>query len=364
MPRLVHVGERGLRVPEGAREWRLGATGGGTLDSLALLPEPGAAAPLAAGQVRVGLRALGINFRDVLIALGMYPGAAEVGVEGSGVVLEVGEGVTGLAVGDRVMGLIGVGFGSVAVTDHRYLVRIPEGWSFQQAASVPAAFLTAYYGLCDLAGLRAGESVLIHAATGGVGMAATQVARHLGARVFGTASPGKWGVLRELGFEDACFASSRTAEFEEHFLAETSGAGMDVVVDCLAGELVDASLRLLPRGGRFIEMGKTDVRDAGTVARTYPGVAYQAVDLMAADPERIQQMLAELAGLFEAGELTPLPCTAWDVRCAQDAFRYMSQARHIGKIVLNVPKALDLDGTVLITGGTGSLGAMVARHLV
>ncbi|MFD8726287.1 SDR family NAD(P)-dependent oxidoreductase, partial [Streptomyces sp. NPDC059629] len=363
-PRFVHAGERILHVPEDAREWRLGATGGGTLDNLALLPEPGAAAPLAAGQVRVALRALGINFRDVLIALGMYPGAAELGGEGAGVVLEVGEGVTGLAVGDRVMGLTSVGFGSIAVTDHRYIVPMPEGWSFEQAASVPVVFLTAYYGLCDLGGLRAGESVLIHAAAGGVGMAATQIARHLGARVFGTASPGKWAVLRELGFEDTCIASSRTAEFEEHFLTGTSGAGMDVVLDCLAGELVDASLRLLPRGGRFIEMGKTDIRDAGTVARTYPGVAYQAFDLIEAGPDRIQQMLTELMGLFEAGALTPLPRTTWDVRSAPEAFRHMSQAQHIGKIVLSVPKPLDVEGTVLVTGGTGSLGALLARHLV
>ncbi len=362
VPRLVPAGKRALQIPE-AHEWRLSAIGG-TLDSLALVPEPGAAAPLAAGQVRVGLRALGLNFRDVLIALGMYPGAAEVGGEGAGVVLEVGEGVTGLAVGDRVMGLTGVGYGPVAVADHRCLVRIPEGWSFQQAATVPVVFLTAYYGLCDLGGLRAGESVLVHAAAGGVGMAATQLARHLGARVFGTASPGKWGVLRELGFDDAGIASSRTAEFEEHFLTGTSGAGMDVVLDCLAGELVDASLRLLPRGGRFIEMGKTDIRDAGVVASEHPGVAYQAFDVFDAGLDRIQQMLVELVGLFEAGELTPLPFTAWDVRRAPDAFRYMSQARHVGKIVLSVPEPLDLEGTVVVTGGTGSLGAVVARHLV
>ncbi|MFD8387166.1 SDR family NAD(P)-dependent oxidoreductase, partial [Streptomyces sp. NPDC059679] len=134
--------------------------------------------------------------------------------------------------------------------------------------------------------------------------------------------------------------------------------------DCLAGELVDASLRLLPRGGRFIEMGKTDIRDAGVVAGEHPGVAYQAFDVFDAGLDRIQQMLVELVGLFEAGELTPLPFTAWDVRRAPDAFRYMSQARHVGKIVLSVPEPLDLEGTVVVTGGTGSLGAVVARHLV
>ncbi|MFJ9034711.1 SDR family NAD(P)-dependent oxidoreductase [Streptomyces sp. NPDC102274] len=362
-PRLTPAAEGVLRMPADTSEWRLVATGGGTPDSLALLPDPGAAAPLAAGQVRVGLRALGINFRDVLLTLGMFEEEAEVGGEGAGVVLEVGEGVTGLAVGDRVMGLTGDRFGSVTVTDHRYLVRMPAGWSFQQAASVPVVFLTAYYGLCDLAGLRAGESVLVHAAAGGVGMAATQIARHLGARVLGTASESKWAVLRELGFADERIASSRTAEFEERFLTATSGAGVDVVLNSLAGELVDASLRLLPRGGRFMEMGKTDIRDADAVARAHSGVDYQAFDLTEAGPDRIQQMLTELVALFDAGVLTALPRTTWDVRCAPEAFRYMSQARHVGKVVLSVPKPFDAEGTVLVSGA-GSLGGLVAKHLV
>ncbi|WP_037886739.1 zinc-binding dehydrogenase, partial [Streptomyces sp. NRRL S-646] len=118
-------------------------------------------------------------------------------------------------------------------------------------------FLTAYYALTELGGVRAGESVLVHAAAGGVGMAATQLARHLGAEVFGTASAGKWDTLRELGLDEAHIASSRDTEFEAAFLAATGGRGMDVVLDSLAGEFVDASLRLLPRGGRFLEMGKT-----------------------------------------------------------------------------------------------------------
>ncbi len=366
VPRLAPAtatAQGALRVPAASPHWRLAATGGGTPESVALLPEPQAEAPLAAGQVRVGLRALGINFRDVLFTLGVALGGAELGSEGAGVVLEVGEGVTGLAPGDRVMGLTGEGFGSVTVTDHRYLVRMPAGWSFQQAASVPIAFLTAYYGLRDLADLRASESVLIHAATGGVGMAATQIARYLGARVLGTASEGKWAVLRELGFERDEIASSRTAVFEERFLAQTSGAGVDVVLDCLAGELVDASLRLLPRGGRFLEMGKTDIRQAGAVASAHAGVSYRAFDLSEAGPDRIQQMLTELTALFDAGALTLLPCTTWDARQAPEAFRYMSQARHIGKIVLTVPRLFDPDGVVVVSGG-GVLGGLVARHLV
>ncbi|WP_159052699.1 SDR family NAD(P)-dependent oxidoreductase, partial [Streptomyces bungoensis] len=212
--------------------------------------------------------------------------------------------------------------------------------------------------------VRAGERVLVHAAAGGVGMAATRLARYLGAEVFATASAGKWGTLRGLGLDEQHIASSRDTDFEAAFLAVTEGRGVDVVLDSLAGEFVDASLRLLPGGGRFLEMGKTDVRDAEAVAAQHPGVAYQAFDLMNVAPERIGQMLAELVALFEQGAIAPLPVTCWDVRRAPEAFRYLSQARHVGKVVLTVPAPLDRDGTVLVTGGTGGLGALVAHHLV
>ncbi|MBW5486581.1 SDR family NAD(P)-dependent oxidoreductase, partial [Streptomyces bambusae] len=365
-PRLARADAGALLAPpQDAQYWRLDTTGGGTLESLALVPFPEAAEPLGAGQVRMDVRAAGLNFRDVLMALGMYPDAIVLGSEASGVVTEVGADVTHVRVGDRVFGMVPHSFGEAAVADARMVARMPEGWSFEQAASVPAVFLTAYYGLVDLAGLRSGERVLVHSAAGGVGMAAVQLARHLGAEVFGTASEGKWDVLRrQVRLEGAHYGSSRDTSFEERFSHATGGRGMDVVLDCLAGELVDASLRLLPRGGRFVEMGKTDVRDPQAVARDYPGVVYQAFDLMEAGPERIGQMLAELAGLFASGALKPLPTRSWDVRRAPEAFRFMSQAKHTGKIVLTVPQGWDPAGTVLVTGGTGTLGALVAKHLV
>ncbi|MEW2161090.1 SDR family NAD(P)-dependent oxidoreductase, partial [Streptomyces sp. NPDC007189] len=365
-PRLGRVpAGGGLPLPEGEPAWHLDSVEKGTLDNLALTPFPEASAELVEGQVRIAVRAAGVNFRDVLNALGMYPGEAGLlGGEGAGVVTEVGPGVTGLAVGDRVMGMFPGSFGPVAVADARTVIRIPARWSFAQAASVPIVFLTAYYALTDLAAVRPGERVLVHAAAGGVGMAATQLARHFGAEVFGTASAGKWGTLRELGLDDRHIASSRDTGFEAAFLAATGGDGVDVVLDSLAGEFVDASLRLLPRGGRFLEMGKTDVRDPQAVAAEHPGVMYRAFDLWEAGPERIGQMLADLVELFEAGALKPLPVTCWDVRQAPDAFRHLSQARHVGKVVLTVPAPLDPQGTVLVTGGTGGLGALVARHLV
>jgi NADPH:quinone reductase-like Zn-dependent oxidoreductase/acyl carrier protein len=364
-PRLARAGSGGvLAAPEGVSEWRLDAGTKGTLEELSLVPAPEMAEPLGPRQVRVSVRAGGLNFRDVLIALDMYPGEAAMGGEGAGVVLELGAEVKGLAVGDRVMGLFS-GFGPVSAADHRLIARIPEGWSFAQAASVPTAFLTAYYALVDLAGLQAGERVLVHAGTGGVGMAAVRLAGYLGAEVFSTASPPKWRTLRSLGLDEAHIASSRTLEFKERFTEGTGGRGVDVVLDSLAGEFVDASLDLLAGGGRFIEMGKTDIRDTDEVSEAHPGVSYRAFDLIEAGPERIAEMLGELLELFESGVLEPLPLTAWDVRRAPEAFRFMSQARHTGKIVLATPApAIDPQGTVLITGGTGALGALLARHLV
>ncbi len=268
-----------LLPPAGVSSWRLDAVAGGTLDGLALVESPEALAPLAEGQIRVGLRAAGLNFRDVLIALGVYPGEALIGSEGAGTVLEVGPGVEDLQVGDRVMGLFVGGFGPVAVTERRGVVRMPAGWSFAEAASVPAVFLTAYYALVDLADVQRGEKLLVHAAAGGVGMAAVQLARHFGVEVFGTASPGKWEALASLGLDGAHVASSRSLEFGERFTDATNGQGVDVVLNSLAGEFVDVSLGLLGPGGRLVEMGKTDVRDRQAVAESHPGVAYRAFDL-------------------------------------------------------------------------------------
>jgi acyl transferase domain-containing protein/NADPH:quinone reductase-like Zn-dependent oxidoreductase len=364
IPRLARpAADAEFAPPAGDRSWRVDLTGRGSLEHVAIVPNEAADSALTSGQVRIAVRAAGVNFRDVALALGMIPEHNTLGLEGSGVVVETAGDVTSVAPGDRVMGLFTGGFGPLAVTDHRNLAPIPAGWTFAEAASVPVVFLTAYHGLAELARLRPGERLLVHSAAGGVGMAALQLARHWGVEVFGTASPGKWDALREQGLDDAHIASSRTLDFEQHVLAHTGGQGVDVVLDCLAREFVDASLRLLPHGGRFVEMGKTDIRDPHAVAERHPGVDYQFFDLVRLEPEHIGRMLAELLPLFEQGVLRPLPVTAWDVRRTREAFRYLGQARHVGKVVLTVPTPLDPDGTVLITGGTGTLGRLIARHL-
>ncbi|MEU2065312.1 MDR/SDR family oxidoreductase, partial [Streptomyces sp. NPDC013455] len=303
-------------------------------------------------------------------------------------------------VGDRVFGVFGDAFAAVVVAEARLLARMPRGWSFAQAASVPVVFATAYMGLVDLAGVRAGERVLVHAAAGGVGMAAVQLARHLGAQVYATASESKWDQVHALGVPLENIASSRTPEFEARFTQATGrdgeptggggelgggggepgngggepgdgepggggGGGMDVVLNCLTGPLLEASLRLCSRrGGRFLELGKTEIRDGEEVARAYPGVVYRAYDLMDAGPARVGEILHILLDWFRQGVLQPVPVTVWDVRQVRQTLRAMQSGRTVGKNVLTLPAALNPDHTVLITGGTGTLGSAVARHLV
>ncbi|MFD5301329.1 SDR family NAD(P)-dependent oxidoreductase [Streptomyces rochei] len=361
VPRLARLTTGAGLLPVPGLPWRLDNTTPGRIDGLALVPCPEVLEAPAGRQVRVEVRAAGLNFRDVLNALGMYPGEAGLlGSEATGVVTAVGPEVTGLSVGDRVMGMVPGGLADTALVDERYLSVVPADWDDETAASVPLVFLTALYAFRDLAGLSAGERVLIHAGAGGVGMAAVQLARHLGAEVFATASEGKWDVLRELGLDGDHIASSRDVGFEEKFRAVTGGRGMDVVLNALAGEFVDASLRITAPGGRFLEMGKTDIRDPETVGG---GVRYRAFDLGEAGPERNKGLLGELLDLFAEGALRPLPVRTWDVRRAREAFRFMSQAKHVGKIVLTMPPRWNPEGTVLITGGTGALGGHLARRL-
>ncbi|MBM7774892.1 acyl transferase domain-containing protein/NADPH:quinone reductase-like Zn-dependent oxidoreductase/acyl carrier protein [Actinokineospora baliensis] len=335
---------RGFALPRGP--WRLVPGVLGSVDDVAPWPvddpEPGA------GQVEIEIRAAGVNFRDVLLALGSYPEPGLMGAEAAGVVRRIGPGVTGLAPGDRVFGLVPGAFGPRVVTDHRFLAPIPPGWSFAVAASVPVAYLTAWHGLFDLGGLRAGETVVVHAAAGGVGQAAVQLARRAGARVFATASPEKQALVRSLGVE--AVASSRDRGFAELF------RGADLVLNCLTGPLLDASIELLSPGGRLIDLGKLDMRDPHQVAHSH-GVTYRAFDLVeSAGPDRIAELLAE------ASQFEPPTPRVWDIRRIAEPLREMRAGTHTGKLVLTVPA--DRRGTVLITGGTGALGGLLARHLV
>ena len=189
----------GLLVPPGDGPWRLGLSSAGTFENLQLEPVPNAGAPLEPGQVRVAMRAIATNFRDVMITLGMFTHDALIGGEGAGVVVEVGPGVTEFIVGESVYGFFPDGSGTLVPGDVRLLQPMPADWSYAEAAAISAVFTTAYMAFIQLAEVRPGQRVLVHAAAGGVGMAAVQLARHLGLEVFATASRGKWDTLRAHG---------------------------------------------------------------------------------------------------------------------------------------------------------------------
>ncbi|WP_307840349.1 type I polyketide synthase [Streptomyces sp. G44] len=367
VPRMAPAAPAGHRIePPADGTHRLGIPDRGTLENLTWVPCPEARAPLTSGQVRIAVHAAGLNFKDVTIALGLVNSTvadAPIGLEGAGVVTEVAADVTRLSPGDRVTGVFNGAFSRVAVADSRMLTHVPDGWSHAEAASIPTTFLTAYYALFRLRNLKKGQRILIHAAAGGVGMAAVQLAKHVGAEIYATASPAKWPALRALGLDDEHLASSRDLEFAEKFRRSTGGRGVDFVLNSLAHRFVDASLTLLPRGGDFVEMGKTDIRDPRRVAADHPGVAYEAFELYDAGPDALQEMFRAVMELFADGRIRLNPISVRNIRDARRTFREMSQGRHIGKLVLEVADDFG-GGTVLVTGGTGGVGALVARHLV
>ncbi|MFE0424285.1 SDR family NAD(P)-dependent oxidoreductase, partial [Streptomyces sp. NPDC058953] len=356
--------EGGPGGPPPGNDWHLDTTstsGTGTVDDLVYRTAP-EREPVGR-QVRLRTRAAGVNFYDVAVCLGLLDDHEGLGVEAVGTVTDIGPDVVRLRPGDRVMGLVPHAFAPTGVADERLLIPVPEGWSDGEAAAATAAYGTAYHALVTLADVRPGQRVLIHAGAGGVGHAAIRLAQHLGAEVYATASPAKWPVLEGLGVRVGRIAGSRSLDFEDAFREATAGAGMDVVLNALAGEFTDASLRLLPAGGHFVEMGKTDLRDPAEVAAAHPGVDYRAFSLTALDIPVLEATLGALGELFASGALPPLPTTGYDIREAHEAFRLMTSARHTGKLALTLPVPIDPGGTVLITGGTGTLAGLAARQL-
>jgi acyl transferase domain-containing protein/acyl-CoA synthetase (AMP-forming)/AMP-acid ligase II/NADPH:quinone reductase-like Zn-dependent oxidoreductase/acyl carrier protein/NADP-dependent 3-hydroxy acid dehydrogenase YdfG len=361
--RLVETEDPRLAIPD-APSWRLCQRERGDLDSLALEPSP--RPQPGPGEVEVGVEAAGLNFRDVLGALGMLPGpAAPLGGEFAGRITAVGPGVTALEVGDPVMGIARSSFARHVITDARLVTRRPSTLDASEAATVPIAFLTAWYGLYELAGLIRGEWCLIHAAAGGVGMAAVQLARRAGARVIGTASPGKWSAVRELGVTHVF--SSREPGSAPAMRELTEGAGVDVILNSLIGPFILDGFAALAEGGRFIEMGKAEIWTQAQVREVHASAHYRAFDLLDVDPDHIQRMLVAIVAAFETGELRALPRRSFALSEAVTAFRTMAQARHVGKIVLLTEQQrarLDSRATWLISGGLGGLGMHVARWLI
>src|SRR5690606_6038597 len=232
----------------------------------------------AGNEVEVRVERVGLNFRDVLNVLGMYPGTPPLGADCAGVITRVGDGVEGFSVGDRVL-LIAFGcFRTHLTVSTDFVFRLNDRISFDEAVSLPSAFLTAAIGLEDLASLQPGEHVLIHAAAGGVGMAAVQIALKRGAIVIGTAgSDEKRALLKSMGVHHVF--DSRSTSFADGVRQVTGGVGVSVVLNSLAGEFIRATLSVLRPDGRFIEIGKRDILTPEQFKRERPEGTYHILDV-------------------------------------------------------------------------------------
>ncbi|MDE3268058.1 MAG: beta-ketoacyl synthase N-terminal-like domain-containing protein [Chloroflexota bacterium] len=345
--------------------WLLGQDEGGSLDGLHVLDLP--ERTVGPREVRIAPEAAGLNFSDVLLALGLMPEGL-LGDELCGRVLEVGSDVAGVAVGDRVVAL---GFGTFAsemVVTEEMVVPAPKGIPATALASMPTVFVTATLSY-EMANLKAGDRVLIHAGSGGVGLAAIQMARAAGAEVLATASAPKQAFLRSIGIEHVF--DSRQTSFAQDVLEATGGEGVDVVLNSLTSEgFIEASLSCLARGGRFIELGRRDIFSREEMAAARPDVDYHVLQvdvLKKNDPGRPGRALASVMKRVEAGELEPILHSRWSMSDASAAFRYMQSARHIGKIVMAKSPLqtgrLRENGTYLITGGLGGIGCELAGRL-
>jgi NADPH:quinone reductase-like Zn-dependent oxidoreductase/short-subunit dehydrogenase/acyl carrier protein len=364
----------------------LGSRHLGGLDSLGW--EVAAPRPIGPGQVEVEVHAAGLNFRDIMWAMGLLPEEALIdgfagptfGLECAGIIGSIGPDVEGWAVGDRVMGFAPASLGTRVVTMADALAPIPPGTSFAAAATIPVTFVTARYALGHLAKLAPGEYVLIHAASGGVGLAAIQCAKHCGAVVIATAgSEVKRSFLRLAGADHVL--DSRDLGFCNEVREITGGQGVDVVLNSLSGEAMERSLEVLRPFGRFLELGKKDLYLNRRIhlRPLRQNISYFAIDidqLPMRRPDLARDLLGEVSTALSDGVIRPLAHRIFSFGELDDAIRLMQSSGHIGKLVLEPranagvrlrePPAITLrrDGTYLVTGGVEGFGFEAARWLV
>lgn len=314
------------------------------------------------GQVRVAVKAAGINFADLMARSGVYPDAPKppsvVGYEVAGEVESVGSGVDEYAVGDRV--IAGTRFGGyaemVTVDVGGQLLRLPETLSFEQGAAFPVNYATAYAGLVIMGGLREGDRALIHAAAGGVGIAGTQIAKRIGAEVFGTASAAKHDAIREQGVDHPI--DYRSVDFADEVRRITAGDGVDVVMDAVGPSSFKRSYAVLRPGGRLIMFGLSEVqtgekRDLPAVLKGLVRMPFatmpwwKSLQIMGEnkgvfglnmltwwDREGLDRAIGPLQGGLESGDYVPVVAEAFSFDRAADAHRFIGEGKNVGKVVL------------------------------
>ena len=373
--RLVRLGtnKQRLALPQNS-SWMLMPDPHITLEGFRVDPVP--ERKLGVDEVRIAVDAASINFKDVKISLGLSSDSDPVGCDACGRVLEVGSEVTEVAVGDRVvtLGRIPLGkFASETISRHDLVLSVSTDMPTEALAAAPLCFTTAAVCL-DSAGLKAGERVLIHTATGGVGQAAIQLAHALGAEVYATASIPKQAYLRSLGVSHVF--DSRQTQFGKEILAATDGEGVQVVLNSLAGEeFTKASLSCLAKGGRFVDIAGVDrkgIWSKAEMAEVRPDIDYTIIrladNMQKRDTEYIQFHFKDVMQRLCRGELKPPDYSLWSFTEARTAMEFMLAGHHIGKLVLTMPPLrngkLRGDRTYLVTGGLGGIGLVVAEWLV
>ncbi len=376
-----------LAAPATGEMFELVSERPGRLDSLRYRPRL-LDNELRADEVQVQIDAASLNFKDVMKALGMLDDIAlertylgkQLGLDASGTVTAVGSAVTDIAVGDRVFVFAPGALASHVRVDQRFVVRAARGHTSTDACTY-GVFQTVWHGLYERAQLRAGERVLIHSAAGGVGLAAIQLARHVGAEVFATAgTEEKREFLRRMGIDHVY--DSRTLDFSREVLQDTDGVGVDVVLNSLAGEAVLHNIRVLSPGGRFVELGKQDISKSLQLSML---PFNRAISLIAIDMDRMatekpsyfKPVAEAVCRAFDEGIFQPLVSVSYPAARVVDAFRDLASGGHIGKIVIDfsggvpelarglTPKPLfRRNRSYLVVGGLGGFGLRTAQWMV
>ncbi|KAK9803996.1 hypothetical protein WJX72_011444 [[Myrmecia] bisecta] len=337
----------------------------GSLAGLKFVPMPKKAP--GPGEIKVAVRAIGLNFRDVLNILGMYPGdPGAPGGDCAGVVTAIGAGVLDKQVGDAVFGIAPGCLGHSVIVPSELMVRQPPLVSFEDAATCPTVYVTTYAAFNDCEGMSGSTKVLVHAGTGGVGLAAVQTAKAMGCRVVATAgSAVKRSVLRQLGAELA--ASSRDVSFCET-LAQTGP--VDMALNSLTSPgMVAATLASLGPHGKLSEISKRDIWSPQRIAQERPDVQYQLVAIDFLPGQVLQRSFRRLSHMLAAGRVWPIQALTYDFRHIPTALRQFAHARHVGKIVVQLPPASHPQpsgerGCWIVTGGLGALGLLTAEWLI
>jgi acyl transferase domain-containing protein/NADPH:quinone reductase-like Zn-dependent oxidoreductase/NAD(P)-dependent dehydrogenase (short-subunit alcohol dehydrogenase family)/SAM-dependent methyltransferase len=342
--------------------------------------------PLGPDHIEVQVRAHGLNFKDVLIALGqMPPGTGMAGVA-AGVVTSVGSNSQSLwQPGDRVIGLFVAPYGNPVRVISKGAIRIPDSVTFVDAAAIALVYYTAWYGLVHAARLEKGQTVLVNAASGGVGQAAIQIAKHIGAEIYATVSSAakRQLIQDQYGIPESHIFSSNSRHLKKHIMNATRGNGVDVVLNSLSGQMLIDSWDCVAPFGTFVEIGKTDIhgRSQLNMANFEKHITFASVDvgrLYLRRPDAAARMLGEIFGLVDQGVLkSPYPVTTYPMTQIEDAFRVMAARKHVGKVVLTAdeqtmvratrpkPPALHLhrEGTYIVSGGVGDIGKKICRYL-